>query len=293
MKIVSVCLLPGEGEYMQCITVNSPDHTFVCGDFIVTHNTWLEVYIGAQAELNDYRVLQLVTEMSDEQMRDRYEAMLYSMCYGELNYGNFKRGRLDLKTEKKYFQFLEDDLPNFEPLQVASVTGVMSVSAAIEKYKPDIVLIDSVYLMDDDQGGKDDWLRVAHITRDLKKLCKRVQLPIFINSQADKSTSKRTGPDLGNISYSQAIGQDSDCVLAMFRDETMIADKEMGIKVLKQREGECGTVFMTWDFDTMDFNSLYSERESGEVSGNDDDSDSKATEKGVGKNTLDLEGEDE
>lgn len=255
--------------------------------------TWLEVYIGAQAELNDYRVLQLVTEMSDEQMRDRYEAMLYSMCYGELNYGNFKRGRLDLKTEKKYFQFLEDDLPNFEPLQVASVTGVMSVSAAIEKYKPDIVLIDSVYLMDDDQGGKDDWLRVAHITRDLKKLCKRVQLPIFINSQADKSTSKRTGPDLGNISYSQAIGQDSDCVLAMFRDETMIADKEMGIKVLKQREGECGTVFMTWDFDTMDFNSLYSERESGEVSDNDDDSDSKATEKGVGKNTLDLEDEDE
>lgn len=287
MKIVSVCLLPGEGEYMQCITVNSPDHTFVCGDFIVTHNTWLEVYIGSHAMLNNYRVLQFVTEMSDTQMRDRYEAMLYSMCYGDFNYENFKRGMLDRKTEKKYFQFLEDDLPGMEPLQIITATGVMSVSAAIDKYKPDLVLIDGVYLMDDDQGADSDWLRVAHITRDLKKLAKRTKLPFFINSQADKNTSKRTGPELGSISYTQAIGQDSDNVLALFRDETMIADQEMGVKVLKQREGECGKVFMQWDFDHMKFGAIYAERESGEDTASFEDGE------GTVKNTFDLDGDEQ
>lgn len=198
--------------------------------------TWLEVYIGAQAMLHDYRVLQFVTEMSDEQMRDRYEAMLYSMCYGDFNYENFKRGMLDRKTEKKYFQFLDDDLPNMEPLQIITATGVMSVSAAVDKYKPDLVLIDGVYLMDDDQGADSDWLRVAHITRDLKKLAKRTKLPFFINSQADKNTSKRTGPELGSISYTQAIGQ--DCLPA---DTLVLTD--CGYKRIQMLEGEVFKVF--------------------------------------------------
>jgi len=245
---------------MQCITVDSPDHSFICGDFIVTHNTWFEIRLGAYCMLQNCRVLQFVTEMSDETMRDRYEAMLFSMCYGELNYNSFKSGTLSPEVEKKYFTFLEEDLPNFEPLIISTATGVMGVSASIDKYKPDIVLIDGVYLMEDDQNSDSDWLRVAHITRDLKKLAKREKIPILINTQADKNTSKKTGPELGSISYSQACGQDSDVVLALYRDEIMINDKEMGLKILKQREGTLGKVILNWNFDTMDFSEIYMEQ---------------------------------
>ncbi len=221
--------------------------------------TWFEILIGAYCQLQNCRVLQFVTEMSEEIMRDRYEAMLFSMMYGDLNYNSFKSGNLSLDQEKKYFEFLENDLPNCEPLIIATASGVMGVSAEIDKYKPDIVLIDGVYLMEDDQGAKDDWLRVAHITRDLKKLAKRCKLPIFINTQADKNTSKRTGPELGSIMYTQAIGQDSDDILALYRDEVMISDREMCLKVLKQREGVTGKVMMSWDFDTMNFGEIYAE----------------------------------
>lgn len=257
LKIVGVELLSTE-EGMQCITVDSPDHTFICGDFIVTHNTWFQIILGANCQLQNYRVLQMVTEMSEDIMRDRYEAVLFSKCYsGGLNYNSFKSGSLSLEMEKKYFSFLEDDLPNLEPLIVVTATGVMGVSAAIDKYDPDIILIDSAYLMEDDQGAKDDWLRVAHITRDLKKLAKRCKKPILINTQADKNTSKKTGPELGSIMYTQAIGQDSDNVLALYRDEVMINDREMGIKVLKQREGTLGKLVLNWDFDTMNFSEIF------------------------------------
>ena len=222
--------------------------------------TWLEILIGANCQLQNYRVLQFVTEMSEEIMRDRYEAVLFAKCYGSMNYNAFKSGALSLEDEKKYFEFLEEDLPNFEPLIIATATGVMGVSAAIDKYDPDIILIDSAYLMEDDQGAKDDWLRVAHITRDLKKLAKRCKKPIFINTQADKNTSKKTGPELGSIMYTQAIGQDSDNVLALFRDEVMINDREMGLKVLKQREGTLGKMTMNWDFDSMNFSEIYMEQ---------------------------------
>lgn len=222
--------------------------------------SWLEIIIGANCQLQNYRVLQFVTEMSEDIMRDRYEAVLFAKCYGALNYNAFKSGALSLEDEKKYFEFLEEDLPHFEPLIIATATGVMGVSAAIDKYNPDIVLIDSAYLMEDDQGAKDDWLRVAHITRDLKKLAKRSKKPIFINTQADKNTSKKTGPELGSIMYTQAIGQDSDNVLALYRDEVMINDREMGLKVLKQREGTLGKMTLNWDFDCMNFSEIYMEQ---------------------------------
>lgn len=235
--------------------------------------TWFEIMIGAYCQLQNCRVLQLVTEMSEDIMRDRYEAMLYSMCYGEMNYARFKAGSLSLVQEKQYFEFLENDLPNLEPLIIATASGVIGVSSEIEKYKPDLILIDGVYLMEDDQGAQDDWLRVAHITRDLKKLAKRAHVPIFINTQADKNTSKKTGPELGSIMFTQAIGQDSDDILALYRDEVMISDKEMGLKVLKQREGMTGKMVMQWDFDTMNFSDIYCETsEERDYSGDDKDS---------------------
>lgn len=221
--------------------------------------TWFLVLVGAYAQLNNYKVCVFITEMSTELMRDRFEAMLFSMICGEFDYNSFKSGTLSLETEKQYFDFLDEDLPKLEPLIIETATGVSSVVSVIEKEKPDLVLIDGVYLMEDEQGAKDDWLRVAHITRDLKKVAKNWKIPILINTQADKNTSKKTGPELGSIMYTQSVGQDSDNVLALFRDEVMINDKEMGIKVLKQREGVLGKVVIQWDFKTMNFSSIYSD----------------------------------
>lgn len=221
--------------------------------------TWFLVLLGAYAQLNGYKVCCFITEMSTALMQDRFEAMLYGMMYGHFNYSKFKSGSLDSATETNYFEFLEDDLPKLEPLIIESATGISSVVSVIEREKPDLVLVDGAYLMEDEQGAKDDWLRVTHITRDLKKTAKNWKLPILINTQADKNTSKKTGPELGSIMYTQAIGQDSDNVLALFRDEVMINDREMCVKVLKQREGVLGKVYINWNFDIMDFSSIYSD----------------------------------
>lgn len=221
--------------------------------------TWLEVIIGSFAMLNQYKVVQFVTEMSTDQMQDRYETCIYGMLYGDMNYSQFKSGTLPQEIEEQYFQFLEEDLPQLQPLIIETATSVSGVNAVIEKEKPDLVLIDGVYLMEDDNRAESDWLRVANITRGLKKTAKNKHIPIFVNSQADKTTSKKTGPELGNISYSQAIGQDADNIIGQYRDEVMINDREMGIKVMKNREGTGGKVILTWDFTTMTFKGIYSE----------------------------------
>lgn len=225
--------------------------------------TWFLVLIAAYAQLNNYKVVIFITEMSTDIMRDRFEAMLFGMMYDGFDYNDFKSGSLSIEKENEYFEFLEDDLPKLESLVIETATGISSVVSVIEREKPDLVLVDGAYLMEDEQGAKDDWLRVTHITRDLKKTAKNWHVPIFINTQADQNTSKKTGPGLSDIKYSQAIGQDSDNILSMFRDEIMINDNEMGVKVLKQREGITGKVVINWDFHRMNFNSIYSEKDDG------------------------------
>ena len=237
--------------------------------------TWFLVLLGAYAQLNGYKVCVFITEMSTDIMQDRFEAMLFGMMYGGFNYNNFKSGNLDTETENLYFEFLEEDLPKLEPLIIETATGVSSVVAVIEREKPDLVLVDGAYLMEDEQGAKDDWLRVTHITRDLKKVAKQWHKPIVINTQADQNTSKKTGPGLGDIKYSQAIGQDSDNILALFRDEIMINDREMGVKVLKQREGVLGKVIINWDFNKMNFKSIYAESTEANDNNQSDDDDDK------------------
>ena len=256
MKIVGIEYV-GKEE-CQCITVGSEDRTYLVDSFIVTHNTFFQVVVGSYAMLNNYRVLQLVTEMSEEQVRDRYEAMLYGITKGDFSYSRFKSGLLTPEEEDGYFDFLDNTMPKLEPLIIETASGVSNVAAMIDKYEPDLVMVDSAYLMEDDRGSDQDWLRIAHITRDLKQLAKLREIPIFINSQADNNTSRKTGPELGNIGYSRAIGADSDVVLALFRDEQMLEDNEMQVKVLKQREGTLGNVMMNWDFNTMDFSAIYS-----------------------------------
>lgn len=247
--------------------------------------TWFEVLVGAYCQLNNYKVLQLVTEMSDDIMRDRYEAMLFGMCEGEFSYSHFKSGSLSLEAEKKYFEFLDNALPTFEPLIVEHVDGVMSAAALIDKHKPDIVLIDGMYLMSDDQGAKEDWARLTHISRDLKLLAKRIHIPILVNTQLDqKAKSKNT--NLSDIKYAQAVGQDSDTVIELYRDELMLQDREMGARLLKQREGILGKVIFQWDFDKMNFSDIYYECDESDDNPDEDNSNSSDEPKGVLNDVL-------
>lgn len=231
--------------------------------------TWLEVLFGSNALLQGCTVMQFVTEMSTPLMQDRYDAVLFSKLHTNgINYKQFKSGKLSSKMQKEYFEFLDEELPSLEPLWIETATGVMALEQRIKQVNPDIVLIDAVYLMEDDQNAKDDWLRVAHITRDLKKLAKRIHKPIIINTQLDEKTGKKSSPKLGDIKYTQAIGQDSDVVITLYRDEIMINDREMALKVLKNREGEGGGIRLTWDFTCMDFSEIYSDVD---TSGKDED----------------------
>lgn len=239
-----------------------------------TGKTWFLVLVASYAMLNGYKVCFFTTEMSKELLEDRFDAMLYGMMYEGFNYSLFKQGMLSPEEEQSYFDFLDEDVSKLESLVIEDVIDVAGIISTVQKENPDLICVDSAYLMDDVSSTDSDWLRVTHITRDLKKkVAKHFHKPVLINSQADKTTSKKNGPELGNISYSQSIGMDSDNVLALYRDQVMLNDREMGVKVLKNREGTTGKAIIEWDFTKMSFKGIYSESEEGDFDSTDDMSD--------------------
>ena len=67
----------------------------------------------------------------------------------------------------------------------------------------------------------------------------------------------------------------------------MINDKEMALKVLKQREGILGKLLLNWNFDIMDFSEIYADTNETEEFETESE-DSEGVKHSSKDNTLDI-----
>lgn len=178
--------------------------------------TWFLVLLLVNIYKQGYDVAFGTTEMSVEMIRRRVVSMLYNIPYVQL-----RSGKMILKDKRRYFKCLEKLRRRKNKFYIFRVNGGVSfIRAKVEQYKPDILGIDGMYLMEDDQGATEEVWKVSHITRDLHSLAGDLKIPIVGTTQANRATSKKTGPEIDNISYSDSVGQ--DCLPG----DTLILTKE-------------------------------------------------------------------
>lgn len=221
-----------------------------------TGKSWYLTIIAVHLAKLGHKVLFFTTEMSTKQVFRRIDAM-----WNGFNYSKFKLGQLDAKDEKKYMDYLDKQEKNeneHSNLIVEQATGgITQISAKIDQYKPDIVLIDGAYLLEDEIGGDDDWKAMVRIWRGLHKLCLRKNIPMVVTSQS----KDEKGAKLSSFNFAKAIAHDCDVVVVIERDEEMRRDREIDQKFLKLREGEdLLSIRMNWDFSKMDYSAIYEEK---------------------------------
>ena len=101
-------------------------------------------------------------------------------------------------------------------------------------------------------GGENRVQVVSEISRALKIMAKDLNVPVVCLSQLSRASESRTDkrPILSDLRESGAIEQDADIVMALYRDDYYNEDsEEKGIAeciVLKNRQGETGTVKLQW-----------------------------------------------
>lgn len=230
-----------------------PTSCFVAND-IILHNTWISLMIAECAWLQKKKVLYVTTEMSKEKIYLRFLAYHLKLPYGKL-----RNGKLHEYAYGNYEAKLMEGLNHLSNQDNFYIVGgnfdfrVESLASAIDEVKPDLVVIDGIYLIK--VPGKDRFERAANTFDETKRLCTHKKIPIVVTSQFNrevKSNQSNTAK-AESIALSDAAVWHSSYILGMVQTDENRIEKRMQMKQLKVRDGSGEDFELNWDFETMTF----------------------------------------
>jgi replicative DNA helicase len=193
--------------------------------------TWTALHIATHAYLCNYRVYCFSKEMRREDMLRRCASMISGV-----DYSGVKGGDLPEEEENKYFDVL-DGLSDWEDdfefrgdrrkpalyfdsdkgrRQASTVDDLM---ARAEKFEPDLVLVDGLYLMRDgrSKSRSADWKNITHISQDLKGMAQYLECPVLGTTQANRANAKAPSDSLDDLSFADSLGMDADLAMRVFK----------------------------------------------------------------------------
>lgn len=137
-----------------------------------------------------------------------------------------------------------------ESITAMTLSGLI---AKIEKYQPDALFVDGVYLMEDEQATRGEqrfgsWQNLQHITQGMKRIAQRFELPVVQTTQvlSSKVTKGRVTSDA--IGYSSSFVQDSDVVLVLQRKDEE-DDSSRVLRIDKSRASGFAETELLWDWE--------------------------------------------
>jgi replicative DNA helicase len=197
------------------------------------------------------------------------KALIDRMCCarGQVDLQAHRHGRLSEVQKQYYLRALAeiidvalyiDDQPGQTAASIEAKAARLQASNGLE-----LVVVDDLGLMAAERKGPENREQVvAAISRAMKGLAKRLNVPVILLSQLNRELYKRVDkrPILSDLRESGAIEQDADTVLFLHREEyynredPSLAGKGELI-IAKARNGPLGTVHLHYDARTCKFES--------------------------------------
>lgn len=121
----------------------------------------------------------------------------------------------------------------------------VAIRAAMARGPVAAVYVDYLQLMESEKGGENRNVEITRISRDLKILAAKLNLPIIALSQLSRASSTEE-PELHHLRDSGAIEQDANFVLFIHAPENGFPG-QVELLLKKQRAGGIGTVSVTFE----------------------------------------------
>lgn len=200
-------------------------------------------------------ILYFSLEEDGEEIYERLDAMAAQIDYSLLRALNLP----DTQVQKwlDYADSLRETVHDIPVIEGGRYVTPDLVYAEMVRYQPSLVIIDYISLMTSSSPsrGTSMWQSLTEITRDLKLTARTLKIPIFAAAQTNRSGGK-DGAELDNVGYSLSVVQDPDVSLGLFSDEEMKENKEMEVRINKNRKGPLGKIRCIWDHE----NAIYREK---------------------------------
>lgn len=192
-------------------------------------------------------------EMSIEEQEARYDALLSGVPHTRIIRGDLTKR--DMEKIAKALKLRKNMHPFHMTEDTASLTTVSAIAGKVQQYRPGVLFVDGVYLMDDENGEpKGSPQALTNITRSLKRMAQRFDIPIIGTTQVlswklgNKKSRQITADAIG---YTSSFAQDSDLVLGVESDPDI--DNQAIIRVILARTAPKGEIHIKWDWENMDF----------------------------------------
>jgi hypothetical protein len=185
-------------------------------------------------------------EMNNHEQRQRYMAMEAHVSSTRL-----RNGKLNDDEETRILDLIED-LKDKQPFHFVDAVNGLTIDTLVAKaetLKPNIIFVDGVYLMLDQVTGEANTPQaLTNITRGLKRVAQRLNIPIVISTQTLLWKMKGGKVSADSIGYSSSFFQDSDVILGL---EPVEEDDEIRLlKVVQARNCPPSETSITWRWDT-------------------------------------------
>ena len=209
-----------------------------------TGKSVLAMQMAIRAQDEGLKVLFQSFEMTAREMKTRYDAMR-----AHISHARHIRGALRPDEEKRLLDHLNVERTDFIMPDAISARTVSGLSAKIEKFEPDIVFVDGVYLMHDEATGETETERALRsLTRSLKRTAQRYDLPVVISTQSLRSKMRGGKVTSDSIGYTSSFAQDSDMILALQRQDEE-DDSSRQLSIVESRISGKGSTDLLWDWE--------------------------------------------
>lgn len=216
--------------------------------------TALALSIARAAAMEGKQVLFISLEMTTDQLSTRMLSMssyvrhelIHNVRYSNTDYENLCRSAdMDWMNNIVWSEHSQ-----LSTIQIRSL--IMS-----QKPSPDIVFIDYIGRIEASKG-ENRTQEVDKISHDLVASAKLCNVPVVALAQINRDPEKRgkdKRPSGSDIRESDAIFQDADAVMLLYRqsyyDKKKIADEEAELIIDKNRQGGTGRIPLRWLKDTV------------------------------------------
>lgn len=193
-------------------------------------------------------------EMTNIEQAARYDSMRAKISHHRLRTGTLSK---DEETRfKDALNQIEQEKHRFWLADSAGEGTVSMVASKIQMLQPDVVFLDAVYMMTDEVTGERETPRaLTSITRSLKRVAQRFNVPIVISTQVLNWKMKKGQVTADSIGYSSSFFQDADVLFGLQREDELVDDTRL-LKVLASRNTGPTEVSLLWDWNTGQFREI-------------------------------------
>lgn len=185
-------------------------------------------------------------EMNNQEQSQRHDSMR-----AHVSHARMRRGALNSAEETRYLDMLAD-MKTTHPFHLVDAVNGLTIDTLVakaEQLKPDILFVDGVYLMLDQVTGEANTPQaLTNITRGLKRVAQRLDIPVVISTQTLLWKMKGGKVSADSIGYSSSFFQDSDVILGL---EPIEEEENLRLlKIVQSRNCPPSETSITWSWET-------------------------------------------